>query len=101
MMRRLRIEQAQIKLRLGPGYQDEDYVFAQFDGRTYHPERFSTEFDCKQLYFNRDRSDEALPSITLHGLRHIWASSRGLSAGIDIKIVSERLNHSKIGRAHV
>ena len=93
MMRRLRVEQVQMKLRLGPGYQDEGYVFAQFDGRTYHPERFSTEFDRKQLYFNRDHPDEALPSITLHGLRHTWATL-ALSAGIDIKIVSERLNHS-------
>ena len=83
----------QMKLRLGPGYQDEGYVFAQFDGRTYHPERFSTEFDRKQVYFNRDHPDGALPSITLHGLRHTWATL-ALSAGIDIKIVSERLNHS-------
>ena len=81
-LRRLRVEQAQLKLRLGPGYQDDGYVFAQFDGRTYHPERFSTEFDRKQLYFNRDHPDEALPSITLHGLRHTWATL-ALSAGID------------------
>ena len=31
--------------------------------------------------------------INLHGLRHTWATL-ALSAGIDIKIVSERLNHS-------
>ena len=36
---------------------------------------------------------QTLPSITLHGLRHTWATL-ALSAGIDIKIVSERLNHS-------
>ena len=36
---------------------------------------------------------EQLPTITLHGLRHTWATL-ALSAGIDIKIVSERLNHS-------
>lgn len=30
-----------------------------------------------------------LPSITLHGLRHTWATL-ALSAGIDIKFVSER-----------
>ncbi len=93
MMRRLRVEQVQMKLRLGPGYQDEGDVFAQFDGRTYHPERFSTEFDRKQVYFNRDHPNETLPSITLHGLRHTWATL-ALSAGIDIKIVNERLNHS-------
>ena len=93
MLRRLRAEQAQVKLRLGPGYQDEGYVFAQFDGRPYHPERFSQAFDRKQQYFRRDRPNESLPTITLHGLRHTWATL-ALSAGIDIKIVSERLDHS-------
>jgi integrase len=37
--------------------------------------------------------DSTLPAITLHGLRHTWATL-ALTAGIDIKIVSERLNHS-------
>lgn len=93
MLKGVRIEQTQSKIRLGRGYQEEDYVFAQFDGRAYHPERFSTEFDRKQLYFNRDQADNMLPPITLHGLRHTWATL-ALTAGIDIKIVSERLNHS-------
>jgi len=45
------------------------------------------------VYFNRDHPDTTLPSIALHGLRHKWATL-ALSAGIDIKIASERLNHS-------
>ena len=48
MLRRLRAQQAEAKLRLGPGYHDEGYVFCQFDGRPHHPERFSREFDRKQ-----------------------------------------------------
>jgi integrase len=84
MLRRLRAQQAEAKLRLGPGYQDEGYVFCQFDGRPHHPERFSREFDRKQRYFNRDHPDQLLPTITLHGLRHTWATL-ALSAGIDIK----------------
>jgi integrase len=93
MLRRLRVQQAESRLRLGPGYRDDDYVFCQFDGRPHHPERFSREFDRKQRYFNRDHPVHQLPEITLHGLRHTWATL-ALSAGIDIKIVSERLNHS-------
>jgi integrase len=68
-------------------------VFCQFDGRPHHPERFSREFDRKQRYFNRDHPDQLMPTITLHGLRHTWATL-ALGAGIDVKIVSERLNHS-------
>ena len=93
MLRKLRAEQAEMKLRLGAGYHDEGYVFCQPDGRPYHPERFSREFDRNQRYFNRDHPDQQIPTITLHGLRHTWATL-ALSAGIDIKIVSERLNHS-------
>ena len=93
MLRKLRAEQAEMKLRLGAGYHDEGYVFCQPDGQPYHPERFSREFDRNQRYFNRDHPDQQIPTITLHGLRHTWATL-ALSAGIDIKIVSERLNHS-------
>jgi integrase len=93
MLRRLRSEQAEEKLRLGPAYNDDGYVFCQWDGHPYHPERFSREFDRNREYFNRDHPDDPLPPITLHGLRHTWATL-ALSAGIDIKIVSERLNHS-------
>lgn len=93
MLKRLEAEPAQETLRPGLGDHDEGYVFAQFDGAAHHPERFSREFDRKQLYFRRDHPDEQLPPITLHGLRHTWATL-ALRAGIDIKIVSERLNHS-------
>jgi len=37
--------------------------------------------------------DQPLPRLVLHGLRHTWATL-ALEEGIDIKIVSERLNHS-------
>src|SRR5262245_21896393 len=93
MLRRHRTDQAEMKLRLGSGYDDGGYVFCQFDGRPYHPERFSREFARNQQYFNRDRPGRALPAISLHGLRHTWATL-ALTAGIDIKIVSERLSHS-------
>lgn len=68
-------------------------MFWQFDGRPHHPERFSREFDRKQDAFTRDHQGSENPIINLHGLRHTWATF-ALSAGIDIKIVSERLNHS-------
>ena len=74
MLKRVRLQQAESKLRLGPGYRDEGYVFCQFDGRPHHPERFSREFDRKQHSFNRAHPQHLLPTITLHGLRHTWAT---------------------------
>jgi hypothetical protein len=37
--------QAQERLLLGAGYQDRGLLFCHPDGRPYHPERFSREFD--------------------------------------------------------
>jgi integrase len=42
---------------------------------------------------NGAESEQPLPELRLHGLRHTWAIL-ALAEGIDIHIVSERLNHS-------
>ena len=77
----------------GPGYASHGLVFSMADGRPFHPERFSREFQRKQEQFNRSSPDSPLPRLVLHGLRHTWATL-ALQEGIDIKIVSDRLNHS-------
>ncbi|MCU1497587.1 MAG: putative phage integrase related protein [Acidimicrobiales bacterium] len=93
MLRHWRARQNQEKLLAGPGYTDDGFVFAHPDGRVYHPDRFSTEFLRKQDRYNREHPDQPLPRLVLHGLRHTWATL-ALHEGIDIQIVSERLNHS-------
>jgi integrase len=41
--------QAKERLMVGPGYKNDDkLIFTLPDGRGYHPERFSREFDRKQ-----------------------------------------------------
>ncbi|MET0696880.1 MAG: hypothetical protein ABWZ58_05575, partial [Acidimicrobiia bacterium] len=74
MLKRVRLQQVEAKLRLGPGYHDEGYVFCQFDGRPHHPEWFSREFDRKQEAFNRDHPERKNPWSTFaasatHGRR--------------------------------
>ncbi len=93
MLRRWRPRQAEEKLLVGAGYRDEDFVFCHPDGSVYDPDRFSREFLRKQVQYNRAHPDEPLPRLVLHGLRHTWATL-ALNEGIDIQIVSERLNHS-------
>ncbi len=93
MLRRWRAQQNEEKLLVGPGYLDEGYVFCKPDGTVYDPDRFSREFIRKQEQFNRAHAEEPLPRLTLHGLRHTWATL-ALHEGIDIKVVSDRLNHS-------
>jgi integrase len=93
MLRRWRARQAEEKLLVGGGYDDRDFVFCHPDGNVYDPDRFSREFVRKQAQYNRAHPDEPLPRLVLHGLRHTWATL-ALHEGIDIHVVSERLNHS-------
>ena len=89
-LRAWRAEQAEEKLLLGSAYQDHALVFCHPDGRPYDPERFSREFSRR---LTRRPFTEMLPLIRLHDLRHTWATL-ALIAGVDVKIVSERLGHS-------
>jgi integrase len=45
------------------------------------------------MAFSRRVARYKLPRIRLHDLRHTWATL-ALSAGVDVKIVSERLGHA-------
>ena len=68
-------------------------MFCHEDGRHYHPERFSREFLRKQQQYNEANPDTPLPRLTIHGLRHTWATI-ALKQKVHLKVVSERLNHS-------
>jgi integrase len=81
-------QQADGRLALGPGYRDHGLVFAKVDGTPIHPERFSREFDRRVERWG-------LPKLTVHGLRHTWATL-ALQAGVQPKVVQERLGHSVI-----
>jgi integrase len=85
-LRTWRTRQAEERLLLGPGYEDHDLVFCHPDGRPYHPERFSREFDRMVAY-------QGAPRIRLHDLRHTWATL-ALQAGVPLKVVSVRLGHA-------
>lgn len=85
-LRAVRKRQAEERLLLGPGYVDHGLVFARPDGRPQHPEHFSNAFERRLARYR-------LPRIRLHDLRHTWATL-ALQAGVDVKIVSERLGHA-------
>jgi integrase len=58
------------------------------DGSLLHPSSVSKRF--ANLVAEVDA-----PRITLHGLRHTWASL-ALQAGVNPKVVSERLGHATV-----
>ena len=86
-LRAYRARQAQELLVLGIRADGDTLVFCHPDARPYNPDRFSREFE-RAL----ERRPE-LPRIRLHDLRHTWATL-ALSAGVPVKILSERLGHS-------
>ena len=78
--------------KLGDRWRGEDFIFIQWDGK-------QMDVDTPYRAFKRiiDRynagNENKLPNITLHGLRHSFATFQ-IAGGIDIRTVSGRLGHS-------
>jgi integrase len=89
ILRSHRAAQNAEKLALGAGYVDDGLVFAHEDGSPLRPEWISKRFQTLS-------AAARLPRIHLHDLRHS-AASVALSAGVPMKVVSERLGHSTMG----
>jgi integrase len=81
-------QQAQEKLLMGSGYQDQGFVFAWPDGRIVDPTTLSKHF----LGLIRQHGIE---NIHFHSLRHSYASML-LKAGVHPKVAQENLGHSTI-----
>jgi hypothetical protein len=66
ILRQQRSRQAQERLLVGEGYSNDNLLFCLPDGRGFHPERFSREFDRKQATYNRLHPLAPLPRLRLH-----------------------------------
>lgn len=85
-----------------PLIRDDALVFATEEGQWLHPDRFTKRFvqsvgNCaKQLgKGDEDSGGDVLPTIRLHDLRHTHATLL-LKAGVNVKVVSERLGHASV-----
>ena len=88
-LRRHRARQAEERLQVGSGYDDNGFVFAASNG---------SPLDQRNLvrrHFMRILHAADLPDIRVYDLRHTCATLL-LAAGENPKIVSERLGHSTI-----
>ena len=70
----------------GKEYIDEGYVVVQDNGKPYRPNRISE-------IFTKFIKDKDMPQITLHGLRHTFASIAN-SANATVFDISKALGHS-------
>jgi integrase len=87
-LRGQRTEQEQRRSFLGAAYLDTDLVCCREDGELWKPAAFDSAY--RQLLKRRK-----LDGPTFHGLRHSHASHL-LRSGVDPKVISERLGHSKV-----
>jgi len=69
-------------------YRDHGLLFCWSDGRPLYPETITDQF-------NRLVDRAGLPLITLHDVRHTYATM-SLRAGVNPKIVSTRLGHATV-----
>ena len=85
-LRRERQKQLDYKEKLGEAYQDDGYVFTHEDGRPVRPNYASD-------LFTKFIADNHLPPLTLHGLRHSFASIAN-AKGIPMYDIGKTLGHS-------
>jgi integrase len=71
---------------MGAEWQGDGRVFVWLDGSALHPSIITKSF-------GRLVKRGGLPALSLHGLRHSWATS-ALRGGVPVKVVSDRLGHS-------
>ena len=88
VLRSWKAQQARERLLVGSGWTDTGLVFTMPDGTLVHPEAFSKVFDRRVAAWG-------YPHLTIHGLRHTWATV-ALSSGVHPRVVQERLGHSTI-----
>jgi len=71
------------------------YVFGDDAGRLRNPDDIGRRWDHRVKLAQQSLGADALPRLTLHGLRHTHATLL-LELGIHPKVVQERLGHSNI-----
>ncbi|HXW86644.1 MAG TPA: site-specific integrase [Streptosporangiaceae bacterium] len=86
VLRAHRRRQLADRLAWGDAWTDSGKVFTREDGAALHPAAVT-------LLFERLSFAAGLPPVGLHALRH-GAASYALAAGLDVKLVSDRLGHS-------
>lgn len=86
-LKRHRKEQSERRLLCGAAWQDTDLLVDRGDGGPIDPDSLSHAFAAIA-------ERVGLPEVRLHDLRHGFASAL-LKAGVNVKVVSEALGHSR------
>jgi integrase len=91
-------EQLQNKLLLGSEYKDNDFVCTHENGEPLNPQYISKRFLIYEKAYKKiqeENNETPIEIIRFHDLRHTHATLL-LKAGVNPKIVSERLGHASV-----
>jgi integrase len=94
MLKEARKKQLENKLMLGDEYVNSNFVVQQWNGKPYNPKYISRNF--RRVIKEYGIAEELkIPSIRFHDLRHTHATLL-LKAGVNPKVVAERLGHTTV-----
>lgn len=94
-LQRLKVSQAEYRLKIGKRWIGDNWVFIQEDGRMMNYASPYQAFQAAIARYNSGKEgDERLPVIPFHGLRHTSATLL-LADEKDVKTVSHRLGHAQ------
>jgi integrase len=95
MLRSYKKEWTTQKLLLGEKWEGDNYIFIQWNGKQMHITTPSHVFrEILEKYNATVSTEQQLPYIGLHGLRHTHATLL-IASNTDIKTVSARLGHAQ------
>jgi integrase len=94
-LRAWRRTQLEDRLLVGSAWIDTGLVFTMPNGEGWHPKSISQAFDRLVRASVAKALQPPVPRIRFHDLRHTHASQL-LAAGVNVKVVSERLGHSSV-----
>jgi integrase len=89
LLREVRGTQQLSKIEFGPLWENTGFVFIHPSGTPLIPDQITQDFASLVKRFG-------LPPLTLHGLRHAYATL-ALRQGVQPKVVSKAMGHSTIG----
>lgn len=97
LLRKHKVAQSKERIRLGDLWEDNNRILTQWNGKIMHPDTIS-EWWKK---FQRKIGIPEEQIVSLHKLRHTFATLLLSSGETDIKTVSELLGHSNIGTTNI
>lgn len=91
LLRKHKIEQSIDRMKLADLWQDNNRIFTQWNGKIMHPDTISQWWKKFQI------KNDIKNVVSLHKLRHTFATLLLAGGDVDIKAVSELLGHADIG----